>query len=70
MTIIHSGEQVASHIRGQQCATQFIDDLSALCPVGDDLFFLINQHTNTPTVEAEAWLRGFLRAIQKRLESI
>jgi len=57
-------------INGQHQAEQFITDLSAKCPVGDDLHYIVNRHTQQLSDEHDAFLRGFLRAIQKRLEAL
>jgi len=59
-----------STINGQLAAEKFIVDLSAKCPVGDDLHYLVNQLTQQLSAEHDAFLRGFLRAIQKRLEAL
>lgn len=55
-------------IDGQHQAEQFITDLSAKCPVGDDLHYIVNRHTQQLSAEHDAFVRGFLRRLQKELE--
>jgi hypothetical protein len=57
-----------STINGQLAAEKFITDLSAKCPVGDDLHYLVNQLTQRLSAEHDAFMRGFCRRLQKELE--
>lgn len=61
---------LSAHIDGESIANQFLIDLHVLAPAGDDLFEIIDCHTNRLSDEHHAFLRGFLRRIQKRLECI
>lgn len=60
---------IASTLDGQHQAEQFLTDLSTKCPIGDDLHHIIDRHTQQLSTESDAFLRGFLRTIQKRLEA-
>ena len=61
---------VLAYIDGQAHADQFITDLTTHVAIGDDLHHVVNQHTATLTREHDAFLRGFLRRIEKRLENL
>lgn len=61
---------VSAHIEGEAVADQFIVDLHVLAPAGDDLHKIIDRYTCRRSSEDNAFLRGFLRRIQKRLECI
>lgn len=59
-----------AYVEGQNCAERFLLDLVTTCPAGDDLYHLVNHHTLKIDAEQDAFVRGVLRAIQKRLENL
>lgn len=59
-----------ANIDGQQQAEQFITDLSTHIATGDELHHLVKQHSADFSPEHDAFLRGFLRRIEKRLENL
>ena len=61
---------VVANLAGQHDAEKFVADLSAKIPVGDDLFRAIKFHVNPVSNESAEWLRGFSRALQKRIEGL
>ena len=61
---------VFAYIDGEQHADQFITDMATHVAVGDELHHLVNQHTAKLSPESDAFLRGFLRRIEKRLENL
>ena len=61
---------VMANLAGQNVAEMFVTNLSAKMPVGDDLFLEIKFHANPVSNESAEWLRGFSRALQKRLEKL
>jgi hypothetical protein len=59
-----------AYIDGEQHADQFITDLTTHIAIGDELHHLVNQHTASLSPEHDAFLRGLLRRIEKRLENL
>lgn len=60
----------AAYISGQQIADVFLQSLAKSCPTGDDLYRVVAHHTLEMSDERAAFVRGFLRTIQKRLEKL
>jgi hypothetical protein len=61
--------EIHAHIDGDKKARQFLVALSTHTSIGDDLYNLINLYTATPSSKHSAFIRGFLRRIQKELEA-
>ncbi len=68
MTVVYSGDIVQATIKGQQAAERLINRISTHHMRGDDLYALVSVYTNYIDPQADAFLRGFLRRIQKELE--
>jgi hypothetical protein len=59
---------VQASIDGQLRAEKLLTDLLARPPTGDEIYQIISQYTRGLPGESDAFLRSFLRRIQKALE--
>jgi hypothetical protein len=65
---VPSADLIQEAIDGTRCAETFLKNLRISCPTGDEMYSIISQRTPNLSQESEAYLRGFLRAIQKNME--
>ena len=58
------------YLDGQIAATSFVLHLVTSCPAGDELYHYVSSHMRELSPEHSELMRGFLRALQKRLEKL
>lgn len=66
--VVFSGDLVAAHINGQQCAARFVRVLAGSCPHGGELSQLLAIDSMDVAPERRAYLNGLLRELQKSME--